>query len=445
MKARILPLPLIFPVRIKPRSHTSITVNLLNLINPAQEAKVEAALYKLAQENSTITMVGLVVVTVGVMVGLGDTLNQTRLAIWVALMMSATVGALLAHRILKPLISDAAPSASHLRRWRRVHGYAFTIEGFAWGSISLLFDASQSATLNTLFLLIYLSVMSAGGRAAGSHSFRLYLFIVACSMLVMLPNLSNGFGAQAFPLGLLVVFYAIFVAKVSYAAQQTLMHSIELQFQNEQLLKEKAALAQLAERERIYRDLHDDVGAKLLGLAISAQRANLPREADMARAALQDLRDVVSRTATTQTRLDYLLADWRVETQQRLDEAGMTLTWQLPTTEQSHPVNTAAALNISRLLRESVSNVLRHARASHLTIGLTCHEHKLVFTIQDDGVGLKDSATLGNRGMNSMRARASALGGFIQWETLTPRGCRVTFEVARSHLMFETGVAPLAV
>lgn len=408
-------------------------MNLINLINPAQEIKVEMALFKLARENSMITMVGLVVVTLGVMLGLGDSLNPDRLAVWVGLMMSATVGALMVHRILHPIHAEASPTKERLRSWRNRQAYAFTIEGFAWGSLGLLFAPLQSATLNTLFLLIYLSVMSAGGRAAGSHSFRLYLFIVACSMLVMLPNLPNGFGEQAVPLGLLVVFYAIFVAKVSYGAQQTLMHSIELQFQNEQLLQEKAIAMQVAERERIYRDLHDDVGAKLLGLVISAQRANQPREADLARSALQDLRDVVSRSAQPETYLDTLLADWRVETQQRLDAAGLTLNWQISAAQKTLLVNTAAALNISRILRESVSNVLRHARASHLNVDLTWHAHKLVFTLQDDGVGLAD-AGVGNRGMNSMRTRASALGGMIQWESLTPCGCRVTLEVAFSHL-----------
>ena len=51
-----------------------------------------------------------------------------------------------------------------------------------------------------------------------------------------------------------------------------------------------------AERERIYSDLHDDIGAKLLGLIHSAPN---PLQADSARAILQDLRDVVTRSRGT--------------------------------------------------------------------------------------------------------------------------------------------------
>ena len=70
---------------------------------------------------------------------------------------------------------------------------------------------------------------------------------------------------------------------------------LETQFADMQGMEKQRAM--MDERNRIYRDLHDDMGAKLLGLAISAQRANLPKEADLARSALQDLRDVVSRSA----------------------------------------------------------------------------------------------------------------------------------------------------
>jgi len=58
-------------------------------------------------------------------------------------------------------------------------------------------------------------------------------------------------------------------------AQQTLATS----FEERRLLEISHAAA--SERERIYSDLHDDIGAKQLGLAISAQRANLPHEADL--------------------------------------------------------------------------------------------------------------------------------------------------------------------
>ncbi len=192
--------------------------------------------------------------------------------------------------------------------------------------------------------------------------------------------------------------------------------------------------AEAGERERIYRDLHDDLGAKLLGLAISAQRANQPREADLARSALRDLRDVVSRSAQPAIPLGDLMADWRAETEQRVVAAGLALDWRIPDIEFPLPVSAAAALNLSRILREAISNVLRHAHASRITIDLAWNEEKLMLTIKDNGVGLPESGAKPNRGMNSLRARAAALGGSVIWQPRSPNGCLVAVEVSTHHI-----------
>ncbi|MCR6700833.1 MAG: hypothetical protein NVV68_06655 [Dokdonella sp.] len=78
---------------------------------------------------------------------------------------------------------------------------------------------------------------------------------------------------------------------------------------------EAARLAAAAERERIYADLHDDLGARLLDLVY---RAPTPAEADRVRAILQDLRDVVTRSRGTPGTLGDVLADIRAEAVQRL-------------------------------------------------------------------------------------------------------------------------------
>jgi ABC-type nitrate/sulfonate/bicarbonate transport system substrate-binding protein len=199
--------------------------------------------------------------------------------------------------------------------------------------------------------------------------------------------------------------------------------------------------ARAGERERIYRDLHDDIGAKLLGLVISAQRNNQVREADLARSALRDLRDVVSRSAQHCMPLGNLIADWRAETEQRLAAAGVALDWRIPAAEQPLPISSAAARNMSRILREALTTVLLHAHASLIAIELVCHEDKLLLTIQDDGVGLPESGVKSNRGMSNMHARVATLGGHVTWQSVTPKGCKVLVEMATTALSQELSVA----
>jgi signal transduction histidine kinase len=190
--------------------------------------------------------------------------------------------------------------------------------------------------------------------------------------------------------------------------------------------------AAMIERERIFRDLHDDVGAKLLGLAISAQRANLTREADVARSALQDLRDVVSRSSHSIILLEDLLADLRAETEQRLNATGLKLLWSFPHDETTLNVSAEIALNLSRILRESITNVLRHADAQKIIVTIHIEPASLIFEIADDGKGFSIESIKQHRGMTSMNARASVLNADLQWHHMIPHGCRVKLSVPLS-------------
>lgn len=212
------------------------------------------------------------------------------------------------------------------------------------------------------------------------------------------------------------------------AAQQTLAANFD------ERLALKISNAEAVERERIYRNLHDDVGAKLLGLAISAQRANLPHEADLARSALQDLRDVVSRSAQFATPLGDLLADLRAETEQRVHTAGVGFEWRFTAQESDLQVGADAALNLSRILREAVTNVLRHAGASHIEIVAQLTQDRLVLDVVDNGVGCPAVGVRLHRGMTGMQVRAISLGGRLSWGAIEPNGCKVTLDVPLSGL-----------
>jgi signal transduction histidine kinase len=203
------------------------------------------------------------------------------------------------------------------------------------------------------------------------------------------------------------------------AAQQALADN----YQELHLLEISRAAS--TERERIYRDLHDDVGAKLLGLAISAQRSNHLPEADLARSALQDLRDVVSRSAQSEILLCDLIADLRVEAEQRVNASGLALNWSFPSSEIDLIVNSEAALNLSRILRECVTNVLRHAEAHHISIVTKIEQDHFVIEIEDDGKGCPIASLKQRRGMTGMHSRALALNASLVWEDIVPHGCRV--------------------
>lgn len=407
-------------------------MSLIELCNPAHEHKFEVALFKLAQRNTNLEFIAPIVMPLVIYLVFGDTLNPVGFVLWVLLLLGPIIMGMYFYHVLHRSDTNSVSDSTQLLAWRKVGFFYFLTAALGWGGMGFLFDGVH-AHQNTAMFVTYLAVVTIGGNSSGVHSFRMYYITVALSMIVIMATLPNAYGAEALPMSIIMAVYPFFLARISLNSQATILKMVQLQIENEQLLREKAIAAQQAERERIYRDLHDDVGAKLLGLAISAQRANQPREADLARSALQDLRDVVSRSAQTASKLGHLSADLRAEIEHRVCAAGVDLAWSAHI-EHDIPINPAAVLHLSRLLREGVSNALRHAHASYIAINLAQNTDTLIITIQDDGIGLPVAGAKPHRGMNNMRARASALGGTARWAAASPQGCAVTIEISLAYL-----------
>ena len=131
-----------------------------------------------------------------------------------------------------------------------------------------------------------------------------------------------------------------------------------------QLSDLRADQAAAAERQRIASDLHDDLGAQLVTMAqASLYAGDTSRVAEMARQALTDLRLSVRGLTGEPTPLPHVLADWRSETVERLTLAGVTVLWNASDPPLEWMLPARAQVQLSRILREAVSNVIRHSAA----------------------------------------------------------------------------------
>lgn len=180
------------------------------------------------------------------------------------------------------------------------------------------------------------------------------------------------------------------------------------------------------ERERIHSDLHDDVGAKLLSLVY---RAGSPEAADLARSALQDLRDVVSRAGSGSFALLDVLADIRSECEQRLSAASIALVWQQGEDIPAATLTQPGALHLGRIVREALSNVIRHAQANAVTVNIFPDTKGFVMDIRDNGKGLHIREHPNGRGLRNMQTRAQWLGGHIEHLTGDGGGCCVRLTI----------------
>jgi signal transduction histidine kinase len=161
------------------------------------------------------------------------------------------------------------------------------------------------------------------------------------------------------------------------------------------------------ERKRIASDLHDDLGAKLLTIVHTSDSARIP---DLAREALEEMRLSVRGLAGKPVLLADALGDWRAEVVARLRQANIAALWEAPSEGISYVLPSRVFMQLTRILREAVSNVIKHSVASHCEIRWAVTAGILFLTVRDDGQGISADLNRG-QGMLSMKRRAKKLNG----------------------------------
>ncbi|CUH62844.1 Sensor histidine kinase LiaS [Thalassovita gelatinovora] len=174
------------------------------------------------------------------------------------------------------------------------------------------------------------------------------------------------------------------------------------------------------ERSRIARDMHDNIGAQLLGALHSR---NAERKDGMIRASLSDLRDIINNLSHTGLSLQEVLADLRAETVDRVHNADIALQWQFSGDENA-TLSPGSVHAFRSILREAISNVIRHSQAGQVSISVTRDGDAVALTIEDDGVGFDPAHQHAGNGITNMRARIENLGGIFEM-TSSSRGTRI--------------------
>ncbi|MET0370505.1 MAG: ATP-binding protein [Sphingobium sp.] len=183
------------------------------------------------------------------------------------------------------------------------------------------------------------------------------------------------------------------------------------------------------ERGRIARDLHDDVSARLL---TSLHRTDTQAIHDDVRGAMADIRTIVTGLSGGSQALQSLVAALRHETQMRLEAAGIDLIWPLSALDDDRwmlPYHRYR--HLLSIVREGVSNIIRHSGATTATLQMAVTDGELRITLSDNGCGLAKDRPHGNGLLNSAR-RAKDAGGSFHIATV-PTGTRMEIILPIGH------------
>lgn len=287
-------------------------------------------------------------------------------------------------------------------------------------------------------VLCTLGIAALGYGLMPSNAFSNTYVIYAAAFVALLPGtlwarvggllaLLVGYCAMAawlgFPVFVPAVTAIISVAVFTgnYFQSEAVRKRAELKLSHDEVRR----LAALAERERIGRDLHDLLGHTLSLVALKSDLAGrlIERDPQAARNEINEVsrvaRDALAqvRRAVTGIRAAGVAAEL-ASAKLLLESDGITLRYDAQEVVVPPDLETVLAL----ALREAVTNIQRHARATLAEVSLTSTEEQVQLRIRDNGVG---SAAVPGNGLAGMRERVESRGGRLRIDSTLRQGTSV--------------------
>lgn len=191
------------------------------------------------------------------------------------------------------------------------------------------------------------------------------------------------------------------------------------------------------ERAALARELHDELGQSLT--AIRSIAKSMMQHPDVAGGSLerhaQMLFDTAGMTSDAMHRMIPRLRPIQLEGMGLVDAVRDLLTdtqsknpdirFELVVADALPPLDDALELTAYRIVQEAVTNVVRHASASHAQVSIAMHGDTLTLTIADNGIGATTLVREGHYGVRGMQERAESHGGHVEFHPVAAGGLEV--------------------
>ncbi|MEI6644445.1 MAG: ATP-binding protein [bacterium] len=195
------------------------------------------------------------------------------------------------------------------------------------------------------------------------------------------------------------------------------------------------------ERTRIARDIHDDIGSRLTQIRLIAtaaqaesfsavdQKNALTRILEGSLEAGQQLHEIIWAVKTENDTAEALAGYIAQTTQKLCSGCGMRFRLDIPTFLPALTVASHLRYNLMLAFREAVTNALKHALASEISVRLVLDGNTMTIEVMDNGKGFIMGAVVPGEGLANMRARMKEIKGGVVWESTLELGTKVTFYV----------------
>jgi signal transduction histidine kinase len=200
-----------------------------------------------------------------------------------------------------------------------------------------------------------------------------------------------------------------------------------------------------AERLRIARDIHDDLGAGVTEISMfssEAQKkpglspetvADFDMVSRMSRNLVRTLYETVWAVSPENDHVDSLATYICQMAEQMCSPAGLRCRLQIPDLPHEVPVTASVRHNLVMTVKEAIHNVIKHANATEVQISLQFADRMLTIEVKDNGRGFDASKIQRGRGLSNMEQRMKSLGGLWTRVSEPGSGTRIRLELHLQH------------
>ncbi len=224
-------------------------------------------------------------------------------------------------------------------------------------------------------------------------------------------------------------------------SQKEALEKLTISEKEIQSLASRLILSQEEERQRIARELHDDIGQRLslVTSEIHVLRQQLSGNSRVQLASIEDLSTMLDSLVSDVQGLSHRLHSSKLQHLgiasalrdlcAQITRSGLRV--EVGLDEEFEPVPRDVALCLYRVAQEALANALKHSGASHADVTLLKTAKEYCMDINDSGKGFDVNAPLDGLGLISMRERLTSLQGHFSLRSLPGQGTRITVRIPR--------------
>ncbi|MED0969671.1 sensor histidine kinase [Bacillus paramycoides] len=287
-----------------------------------------------------------------------------------------------------------------------------------WACIQMLLTFLFAVFYNPFMIFFGFFTASAMGFAPSKKIFRvllgLLIVMLGAFIFVNVNQLTTTSLVNIVPMFILMLLTPFGMRNFN----QKKMLKNQLNEANEQIKD----LVKREERQRIARDLHDTLGHTLSLITLKSQLVEKLIVKNPERASIE-AKEITQTSRTALKQLRELISDMRMITvEEELEQIKAILQAANIELEVKQEANSSSLSPIEQnivgmCLREAVTNVVKHSKATQCTVSVLESQGELILKVEDNGIGLADQNHDGN-GIRGMKERIALIDGFVELDMI---------------------------